>query len=74
MTLAHPRTASIVMTVGIICLTVATRTSPITRGVAPWMSPPTNAAMKIHTPGVFTHMNVTVEGPAPLKIVTALEN
>ena len=53
------------MTVGHHLLDRGHSTSPITRGVAPWMSPPTNAAMKIRTPGVFAHMNVTVEGSAP---------
>ena len=63
-----------VMTVGIICLTVAASTSHITRGAAPWMRPPMNAAMKIQTPGVLIHVNVTVEGSEPEKIVTELEN
>ena len=56
-----------VMTVGIICLTVAPRTSSICAGRAPWIKPPTMAARKIQMPGVLTHIKESVPGFLPLK-------
>ncbi len=65
MTLAHPRTASMVIAVGNICFTGAKKTSAMRRGRAPWIKPPMNAEMKIQTPGVLTQLKLTVAGLGP---------
>ena len=74
MTLAQPKTESMVITVGIICLTVATSTPPMVRRLAPWIRPPANAARNIHTPGVLIQEKVSDPGLSPLNTVTVVAN